>query len=100
MGFEDVATGLDRDDEAVGEVTRLHSGDEVGNQLVPGIGRDPTVDIAVDDDLDLTLAERDEEQHAVAVVRGADDANGELAMGEPARVAVLDRCRHDAQAQR
>jgi hypothetical protein len=31
MGFEDVATGLDRDDEAVGEVTRLHSGDEVGN---------------------------------------------------------------------
>jgi len=58
------------------------------------------VDIAVGDDLDIAFAERDEEQHTVAVVRGADDADGEFAMGEPASLAALDRRRHDPQAQR
>ena len=84
----------------MGEAARLHRVDEVSNESVPGIRRDPTMDIAVGNDLDIAFAERNEEQHAVAVVGGTDNADGEFAVSEPPRMAVLDRWRDDPQAQR
>jgi len=54
------------------------------DQLVPGIARDPAVDITVGDDLDIALAERDGELKAVAVVQGADDAGRKFAVASTA----------------
>src|SRR5215469_814484 len=100
MRLEDVAAALDRSDEALGETAALYRGYEVADQPVPGIGSDPAVDVAVGNDLDIALAERDEKQYAVAVMRIADDADSEIAVSETPRLAVLGRIRHNPQTQR
>src|SRR5208283_6219238 len=88
--LKDSAGGRDGVEDAVGDTSGLHGCEKVIDDFVPGAVGDEGMDAAISDDFDIALAQRNEEQNAVTM-RSMNDARGEFAVRELARMALLDK---------
>src|SRR5260370_33799513 len=98
--FQDSATSRHGREDAVGDVTILHSSQEFVDDFVPCAVWREGMCFVVGDDLDIALAERNEQQESMRLVRICDHVRVEFTMRELPGVSMLDALRHDRAPRR
>ena len=78
--LQQCTAGPDRCEYAVGDPAGFHVGEEIGDHLVPGALGHQGMSLAIRNDLDVTLAERDEEQDPDPVRGSAVNMGGKFAL--------------------
>ena len=84
-------------DDAVGDATVLHGGQEFVDDFVPGSCGSQCVSIVIGNDLDVALAERYEQQNPVRLSRSRKRVRVEFAMCQLLRASMLDALRYESQ---
>src|ERR1700683_5552463 len=99
MFLQDGAAGSDGSQHAVGDAPSFHLREEVAHDFVPRAVRHHRVNAAIRNDLDIALAERDEQQDKVTM-RGQCYMRGEFPLREHARITLLDAPGHECEPDR
>lgn len=97
--FEMLAASGDAGQRALGQPPRLCRRAEIADDLLPRRLADFRVGLAVGQDLDVALAERDEEQNP-ARLRLRQNSFSEVEMGEALCLATFDSLRHQGEPDR